>query len=349
MANKADTSDAWYIQQIDDNPFISDKAKTTYNYCIKAIKRFCNDQSIHDILSSPATCAPKLTSSNIPLHSQKTYLATVLTFLSKSGLKASDHPLFVQWYTFFDKVHKTIKERENNNIPTPRQELNNVLWHDVLKVRDALPFASLPHLLLSIYTFVPPRRQMDYMAMRIYRNADDIVPLNHNHFHLYSNKYKSPYMFVSDFKNAKYFQTGFFNKEIPSPLVKIIKRSLKDSPRDYLFVQANGQAYTDVNSFQKFTNRTLKQIFNKPGMSVNVLRHSFATYVNSIPNITVGERERTAIKMGHSLKKTMAYALAEKDPPLSMAQNGKHDECYKKNVGTKKLVKIPCPTEPGSS
>lgn len=339
------TSDTWYIEQVQDNPFLDDKAKATYKFAMKAIKKLCDQRSIHDILTSPSTCAPKILSADIPEHSQKTYLTTILTFLRTSGLKASNKPLYNEWYPYYEQISEEINDRIKNNIPTERQAKNQIDWKDVLKVRDSLPFGSYPHVLLSLYTYVPPRRQMDYMDMRVYIDPNAVVSLNHNHFHIYSNKYKAPYMFVNKFKNAQHFKS-FFNKEIPHKLAQTIKASLKESPREFLFVQKSGQPYTDVNSFTHFSNRMLKDIFKCPGMSVNVLRHSFATYANAIPNITVGERQRNAIKMGHSLKKTMEYALMKQDPPLSMIRSPRHKEvetCYKKKAVTKKLERIPCP------
>lgn len=342
------STDEWYIEQVVDNPFINDKAKTTYKYAINAIKRICNNKSIHDILTTPTAYGPKLLSSNIPEHSRKTYLTTILTFLRTSGLKANNKELFLQWYRYYMQISEAIAERERNNIPTERQVANNIDWEKVLRVRDTLPIGTIPHVLLSIYTYVPPRRQMDYMAFRVYADPHATPVLNHNHFHLFSKKYNSPYMFINKFKNAKHFK-AFFNKEIPPQLVKTIKLSLKNSPRDHLFVQENGEIFTAVNSFTQYSNRILKRIFDKPGMTVNVLRHSFATYANSLPNITVGERQRNAIKMGHSLRKTLEYSLKKSDPPLSMLQNKpskrspEQEECYKKNPVSKKLIKIPCP------
>lgn len=341
-------TDDWYLEQVEDHPFLDAKAKTTYKYAAKAIQRLCKDRSLHDILTTPSLSGPQLLKSSIPDHSKKTYLTTILTLLRTSGLKSSNKPLFIQWYHHYNDIADRIAEREKNHIPTERQAKNQIDWEDVLRLRDGLKVGSIAHVLLSIYSYVPPRRQMDYMAMRVYTNPNDTPALDHNHFHLFSNKYKAPYMFVNKFKNAKRFKP-FFNKEIPTKLVQSIKASLKDAPREYLFVQADGKPFQEVNSFTQWSNRQLKKVFNRPGITVNVLRHSFATYANALPNITVGERQRNAIKMGHSLKKTLEYALVKRDPPLSMLRtkppNSSPDkeECYKKDAITKKLVKIRCP------
>jgi hypothetical protein len=342
------TTNDWYIEQVMENPFIGEKAKKTYHSSIKAVMSICNNESIHVILHNAHVNGQMILSSTIPDESKKTYLTAILTFLRTSGLKTTNKALFLEWYSYYERISDIITFRVKNNIPTERQEKNAVDWQYVIKVRDSLPYGSMPHLVLSLYSYVPPRRQMDYMALRIYNKADEIIPLNHNHLHLYSNKYNAPYMYIHNFKGSEHRKKKFFNKEIPTELVKVIKASMRKQPRDYLFAKADGTPYEIVNSFTQFSNRILKRIFNNEGMTVNVLRHSFATYSSTIPNITVGEREKNAIKMGHSLKKALEYAFRQQDPPWSMYStqsnpSNRKEECYKKDVKTNKIVKIPCP------
>ena len=44
-------------------------------------------------------------------------------------------------------------------------------------------------------------------------------------------------------------------------------------------------------------------------MSVNALRHFFASFLKSVPDLSVGEHEKYAKKMGHSLEKSLEYVL----------------------------------------
>jgi len=297
----------YYIQQINDNPFIANNSKATYLSNIKTIMSKCKTYSIHSILMAPSTYGPMLIkpSANTSINTQHSHMTTILSFLKYSGLKFSNKALFTEWYKEFDKIMKLVKHREDNNIPSEKQKRTFIEWSCIIKKRDEMQYGSIEHVLLSLYTYVPPRRQQDYTNLRIYTNPEQAPELSHNHFHTCSNKYKTAYMYLNEVKNVK----SFFNKEIPKELVNIINYSIQQDPRDYLFVQSrNGFPFKTANSFQKYSNTILKKIFQNEEMSVNVLRHSFATFISK-QYITVGERKKIAIQMGHSLKKNLEYAF----------------------------------------
>ncbi len=336
------TTNEHYNAQITDNPFISENSKTTYITNMKGILKRYDAKTIHELLHTPERYGPMINQGSEPLNTRYSYFIAILAYIRYSGIKSRDKDIFRGWYVEFEKVREQVKHMEDNNIPSKKQERNMIDWKQVLAVRDRLLYACPEHLLLSIYTYVPPRRQLDYTHMRVYNDAKEVPKLDHNHFHTYSNKYKTAYMFINEFKNAKFFKS-FFNKEIPVELVKILKKSLELTPRIYLFVDSDGKAYSTANAFQKYSNGILKRVFDKPEMCVNVLRHSYSTHMSQ-QYVTVGERQRSAIKMGHSLKKTLEYAFMQKDPPASMLSKGQDEECYKKDKTTQKIVKIPCPS-----
>jgi hypothetical protein len=341
-----------YIQHIKENPFIAINSKTTYVTNIKAVLNRTGAKTIHELLTQPKQYGSKVVHLEDPTsyNSQYSHMIAILAFLKYSGLKTKDHQLFVDWYQDFTRIREKIKHIEDNNIASAKQERTHIDWSDVIKVRDRLPYGSREHVLLSMYTYVPPRRQLDYTQLRVYTNPKYTPQLDHNHFHTYSIKYKTPYMFIKEFKNAKYFKS-FFNKEIPKELVKIISHSLETEPREYIFTTAKGAPFATANAFQKYSNQVLKSVFDNPEFSVNALRHSYSTHTNK-QSITVGERQRIAIKMGHSLKKNLEYAFMQQDPPLSLVKSKPpsqqtssplQEECYKKNKTTRKIEKIPCP------
>lgn len=348
MSSNHPVTNEWYDAQVLNNPFIKENTKDTHISNLKTIKRLLSQTSTHEILINPTMYAHTIQSDKkIPENSRHTYLITILTYLRLSGLKVSKPDIFKGWYDAFNVIHEILKERENNNIPTERQTLSHMDWPDIITIRDKLPYASKEHLLLSLYTYVPPRRQMDYAKLRVYTDPSEEPQLDHNHLHIFNKKRNSPYIYVHDFKTAKYYK-GFMNDEIPPEFIKIIKASLKKEPRQYLFEMPSGQPYDgDAKSFQRYSNRVLKRVLGNKGMSVNVIRHSYSMHLNSKPNITIGDREKNARKMGHSLRKNLAYALQMRDPPLSMlqsssSQKGK-EECYKKDPKTNKLLRITCP------
>lgn len=303
------------------NPFLKSTSKETTINKMFAAKKFVQANDLHDLMVNPTRYGQKIVESDLKLNTKKNHLVGILTLLKNTGTKR-DHPqLFNTWYKYFLAINQVIRTRLGDNIPTERQANNAIKWETIIEVRDRLRFGSYDHLLMSIYTMVPPRRQWDYMQMAVYIDEKHNPSLDHNHFHVYNEKYKSPYMFIIDCKNKQFFNP-FFNKEIPKSLVKTLIMSIKEKPRSYVFTQTNGKGppFDNVNSFQKFSNRALKRIFdndtefngNSDGVSVNVLRHSFATYIDQQTDLPVATRKRLATKMGHSYNTNMEYVQHKK-------------------------------------
>ena len=79
-------------------------------------------------------------------------------------------------------------------------------------------------------------------------------------------------------------------------------RSVKER-RDYLF----GNKSDDT--FRQWCNATLRRILKNDTVTVNSLRHSHAEYIDNIPCITVSERRKESLKMGHSIMQQLEYNL----------------------------------------
>ena len=94
--------------------------------------------------------------------------------------------------------------------------------------------------------------------------------------------------------------------------MKIITKSLRDHPRDYLLVDPKGRTWNSVNSFTQHYNRFLKKLFDKQGMSLNALRHSYAGHLQTL-DLSVGERKEIARNMSHSYETHMTYVLKNDD------------------------------------
>lgn len=309
-------SDKFVTDIIQNDPLLKESSKETTLNKMLAAKRFVEAENLHDLMVNPTRYGQHIVESELKLNTKKNHLVGILTLLKNTGAKRDQPKLYSKWYKYFLAVNQVIRTRIGANIPTEKQAENSVEWETILQVRDRLRFGSYDHLLMSIYTMVPPRRQWDYMQMPIYLDPDYTPKLDHNHFHVKSNKYNSPYMFIIDCKNAQYFNP-FFNKEIPKSLVKTLLISIKENPRSYVFTQTNGKGppFDNANSFQKFSNRAFKRIFendpefngNSTGMSVNVFRHSFATYMDQKNDLPIATKKRLAKKMGHSYNMNMEY------------------------------------------
>lgn len=335
---------SFYYAQIQGNPFLKPASQDTYVYNMKSILTLCNTDTIYDVLTRPGQCARKI--HTLPsLHTRLSYFNVILRFLAMSGLMAAKPALFESWNRHHKLVADKLKEMEANNMPTKRQARTMIDWRQVLKVRDALGAsaptrASPAHLLLAIYTYIPPRRQQDYARMRVYVDPSTPVPTKDHNF--IDVAHSPPLLYVHDYKTAKFYN-GYNNNKLPGALVEIIRASCKTQPREWLFAQQPSlKPFANNNSFQKWSNRTLKQVFNNSEFTVNTLRHSFATYSNTQPFITVGQRQANAKAMGHSLTRNMIYALIKAPPGKSKTNEPSDEECFKR-LTSGEVVPVKCP------
>jgi len=226
-------------------------------------------------------------------------VSSILAYLKHGTLKCKHPKIYEAWLQAYKQLEHEKSLRIKSNLPTPRQSHGLLDWENtVIPKRDSLPYGDMSHLLMCMYTYIPPRRQQDYADMLI--NEDDG---KHNFIDLKSNP---PFCCFREYKTAK--SMGELRVEIPGDLLKVLHKSLKNCPRKYLFVKRDGLPYGP--SFQKYSNMSLKKIFDdNQFVSVNSLRHSFASYLNSQRTLTLQQRENYAHQMGHSLMKNMEYVF----------------------------------------
>jgi hypothetical protein len=306
-------SDEFYHDSVAMNELLEASSIRSYRNNITRIVKDTDAKTIHALLIDPAKYAPKFDTLFTYSNTRFSYFITVLVYLNNSGLKGKDRSIFLKWYKPYYALRKIVNDQVNNHVPSKKQLKAMVAWAHVLKTRDSLKIGSMAHLVLSIYSYVPPRRQLDYFQLRIYNDPKLNVPLTHNFFHTCHPKH-GPLMYINKFKTVKHLHP-FYNKEIPKELVDIFKQSYVANPREFAFVDNNNEPFKLVNTFTQFTNNIFKKAFNNKYVTLNSIRHAFSTYSNNIPGITLHQRSRNAIQMGHTLKKDMAYELRRPDLP----------------------------------
>jgi len=299
-----------YDDILDATEFISESSKKTYKARLKFLRKHTGEMLTHNILIDPSTFAMFIIDSKTEMKSKDNSFVAILAYLAYSGLKADHGILFTLWYSAYMVVFKGLKKLRESNIPTKKQSECMIEWSKVLEIRDKLPYGSDQHLLLSIHTYVPPRRQLDYANMRVYTNSSLEPDRDHNYFQLFNKRLNAPVFYIHNSKEAKFRGKGFENKEVPFELVKIVGHSLKMKIRDYLFVTKTSKEPYKVQEFTNWANGELKKIFDNSSFTVNTLRHSFSTYLISL-RLSLGERKKYAAKMGHTLTTSLEYVLYE--------------------------------------
>lgn len=334
-----------YADAVDRAAFISQGTKDTYRHALTmlmadltAAKRTSPPPSFQTALFEPEKTGAFIRGYYKSLHTQKTVVTALLAVLKYSGLKKENRKLFSRWYEIFKPIMRQLKQRERDHVASDRQKAAILPWSKVLAARDRLKPGSDDHVLLSMYTSIPPRRQLDYYRVFLYTDPNDKPDRTETHMHLAHPK--GAYLLVTRFKTDKFYRP--FYTKLPPDLLDTVQKSLASKPRAYLFVGANGEPFHSSNTFAKYTNHALKRIFDSPHMSVNILRHASATFINNKPDVTFGERERHAYQMGHSINKQISYEIKSVEKTLPDSLNV--GECYQKTSPKGRLKAVPCIT-----
>jgi integrase len=98
---------------------------------------------------------------------------------------------------------------------------------------------------------------------------------------------------------------GTFHRNVPQELMDIIRLSLQRHPRQYLFVDESGRPYELQNSYTKFANRLLKNIFGK-SVTISLLRHSFISGID-FNRTTPAQLMEISHNMMHSMVMQQLY------------------------------------------
>jgi len=209
-----------------------------------------------------------------------------------------------QWITIQRANWEERRQQGLDNAPSQAnaEAAQTIKWDDVIKARDALPVGTSTHLLLSLYTYLPPLRA-DYYDVTINPSAVKQRDPKVN-FLLLPSTTTPATLVIRDFKTAAKYKE--IKHDLPPMLVTTIEASLKTDPRHYLFVMPTDKTRPyDRNGFSKWANRELKQIFKVP-ITLTTLRH---LYVSTLDFNTTRARdlERIGNSMGHSIAMQKGY------------------------------------------
>ena len=317
--------DRTYIKHITNSKFLSENTKEIYLSRLEVVKneiwKNCKSEKnkvgkgrcLHYILKHPNAFIEKLDKfvnktggrldkNKLSMHAKDGYVTSLKSlFLQTPGMKQKHPELYMKWDEIHKLVRQPINEKYQSNKPTARQEEAYVSFKELEKKRDSLKKGSIGRLLLSMYTLIPPVRS-DYDKIAIYKSEKEVTDDIDNYLIWNKNKY----LVIRKYKTSKTYKD--IKIDLPKKLVSEIRASLKDKPRDYLFIQKNGEPYDKPNTFNRWANRTLKKIFDKKNISLSTLRHIFITRRDLKLEEKSGlERKEISDVMGHSLATQQNY------------------------------------------
>lgn len=218
--------------------------------------------------------------------------------------------------TYSDMVRpmwESFNKQRASHVKSEKQEGNVVPANDIITVRDSLrtdvaKFIKrktisddeydklMQYVLISLYTYIPPRRNQDYSYMYVAKKALDKYDDDKNYILL-----KEKQFVFNKYKTSKHYGQQY--TDIPDELMNILTMFIKRNP-NYPTLRAKGnntikllvkQDGTDINETNGIT-RLLNKAFGK-NIGSTAIRHIYLSdkYADNIK-----EREKDAKAMAHT-------------------------------------------------
>lgn len=299
-------------KMIESSSGLSDNTKKRYLFSLRRIDSTDPTRKTCELLLDAHGTFTRLQKQVKTITTQQTILIGVLHVIRRiqkahPGFYEKHQDELKKWYGVSALVSKRIRDQNGKNQMTPRQRLAHVPWEDIVSARNAVGKrspGSKAHLLLCMYTMLPPRRQMDYFRVRLFQQQGHRIASDSGYLEYLSDG-KRARLHISKFKTVKYMEP--WEKSVPSNLLTVIRKSLEQHPRKFLFVSGNDEdPFDTVNAFTQFSNRVLKHYVGNH-CTVNSLRHSYATHVAETGSKRV---ENVARDMAHSVDMHRRYVFS---------------------------------------
>jgi hypothetical protein len=237
-------------------------------------------------------------------NTQKNYLAGVVKLMRIAEMDDK----FIK--PFFERMNDKITETKPSPEYNEKQKANLMTLKDIEEKRVDLIkgltiFTSrenydklLNHLILSLYTMTPPRRNLDYFKMEIAKNPSEIE--DGKNYLLWSRKAKQ--FVFQQYKTAKKYGKEVI--PIPDGLTYVIDFYLKHREKIALSSKQFLTKYGDLD--MENSNEITRRLNNVLGknLSSSMLRH---IYLTEKYGDVIDDMEETAKQMAHSTTQQRDY------------------------------------------
>lgn len=262
--------------------------------------KFGGPRSLFAAITSPDRLIPELYKQKWSNHRLCGMINAPLSVYKRAPWLQTGHEKeWKRWQEERHKVQTEIDEEYEKNEGSQRYEKAAIPWSQLVKKRDSLPKGSKERLLISFYTMIPPARA-NYGDLLIFtEKPDDPTKIGEAQNYIVLTKQEN-YIALRKYKTAGTYHEN--RVDIPSDLVKEIQESLKHYPRQHIFVGLDGKPFHSENSFSKFACRVLEKVYDRPGLTITILRRMFiSNKENPIHEKSWAEKKEIARAMGHDI------------------------------------------------
>jgi hypothetical protein len=299
-------------------------AESTANAYVKSLY-ILNDKTAFKTLSFLRNKDAIMTKVNeYATSTQKSILASIVSVLSLVNEKPTYKGIYKYFHEQMMLKTKPVADAPAESEKTDKQSENWVDWAEIkvicgnyrkkmleYSVKKTITPSEYNHLLqyvvLSLYVYIQPRRNQDYLNMMVVKKWRNDLPTDINYLDLAGSRFV-----FNKYKTFKKY--GAQTIEIPNteeaPLMDVLMTYLKFQPlfktakaKDAVpfLVTADGKALTAVNAI----TRILNKIFGKK-VGSSMLRHIFLS-----DKYDIKEMEEDAEAMGHSVSEQRKYLRKE--------------------------------------
>lgn len=279
---------------------LSENTLKQYNYFLNKYKHldFKNPKLVYETLMNTDRVFAN-GKGKVSLSCVKIVISAIMRYLRiEQEEKKIDNSKYLQQYKKYVIDMCAITEKKELDHTHNAKDIPN--WEDIVKVRDReLKLKHFRnHLVLSLYTYIPPRRLKDYVVMRIVKSAEFTKNVKFNYYIIGTNSFI--------FNNYK-TQKSFMRQEItiPETLKKIMMHYIQWAQI------CNEELLLNITNYQ-----TLHDIISDlVGCGIDNLRHSYVNYTYKDYKIPDNDKlEQCALAMGHSLQTHLRYRKYENKP-----------------------------------
>lgn len=279
---------------------LSEATKKAYVTNVKRLQTILGGRELDVILANPARAVEAIERHSAELQTRKTLVSGVKAILKHvPGVRARFSAAADAWDEAFKKLDRAISDRYDLAEPNQREIDAWIAWPEVLAMENKLrntEYASRRHLLLAMYSLIPPQRQ-DYGSTLL---LPEKPSTDFNYLVLPRGAGGVASICITTRKT--HAKLGTYRADLPADLTKIIVDSLKTWPRAYLF----GHTPVEKTAFQLVSNGILQQLFAPRKVTVTTLRHSF---INSLDFNVLSplQLKQIAYAMGHEVGQQLLY------------------------------------------
>lgn len=226
-----------------------------------------------------------------------TAISSVLKFKKQNDL-----------YKVYEDKLMTLKKPDANEL-TETQAENWINWNEIKEIHESLheklqrPHSwedAMKYLLVSLYTQIQPRRNLDYLHMYVVKKCPEKLDESKNYLCLDDNTF-----IFNNYKTAKVYgtQTIKIPKDLRKSLDEVLpNHPLASDPEYPLLTNDLGDRWKTSGAITHFMNR----IFNKK-VGASMLRHIYLS-----DKMDINEMKEDSNNMAHSLTQQREYLKNKK-------------------------------------